>query len=192
MRKSLVMLSLAFTIFGMEHQWLVISQTIQSEHRFLARSQASAASLRSFLQDYLKKFSGGEDQQLRYLDAWVDLNGDGSQEVVVHIIGQDWCGSGGCTTLVLEPEGSSYRIISKITITHLPIRMLTAKSRNWKNLTVWVWGGGIRKAYEAELRFNGKSYPSNPSVPPAHKLVREPKGKIIIPDDPKAAKPLYP
>jgi hypothetical protein len=188
MRKLARILYLAFTVAGMVYPSLIIPQTAQSGKKFSAPSQASAASLKAFLQDY----SGDEDKTIRYLDAWIDLNGDGYPEVVVHLIGDGWCGSGGCTTLVLEPKGSSYKIVTKIPITHLPISVLNTRSNNWNNLTVWVQGGGIQEAYEAELRFDGKSYPDNPTVPPARSLIGEAKKEIIIPDDAKAAKFLYP
>ena len=43
-------------------------------------------------------------------------------------------------------------------------------SHGWRNLIVSVSGGGI-KAHDAELEYNGKSYPTNPTVAPAHKAV---------------------
>jgi hypothetical protein len=45
---------------------------------------------------------------------------------------------------------------------------------------VWVQGGGIQPGYEAELRFDGNAYPSNPSVIPARPLVNRPHGQIVI------------
>ena len=41
-------------------------------------------------------------------------------------------------------------------------------------------GGGIQPGYEAELRFDGKTYPANPSVPPARPLKGKPEGEMLI------------
>ena len=70
-------------------------------------------------------------------------------------------------TLVLTPEGASYRVVTKIRITRPPIRVLATSSHGWHDIGVWVQGGGIQRGYEAKLQFDGKTYPSNPSSPPA-------------------------
>jgi hypothetical protein len=149
--------------------------------------------LRAFLQQYVSDPSIEEDKTASYLEAWVDLNGDGEKEVIVYLMEQSNCGSGGCRTVILQTKGSSYRIVTETTITRLPIRILTTKSHGWYDLTVRVQGGGILKPYEAELRFNGKTYPSNPTMPPARHLRETPKGEVLIPaEDYDSGKPLYP
>jgi len=115
-----------------------------------------------------------------YVDAYVDLNGDGIEEVIVHIIGRSFCGSGGCNTLILAREGASYKVVSNMTITRPPIRVLRSASHGWRNLSVWVAGGGIRPGYEAELRFDGQTYPRNPSAPPARRLATKTAGEVVI------------
>ena len=85
------------------------------------------------------------DKTTRYLSASVDLNGDGMQEVIVYLIGGGWCGSGGCTTLILGPQDTSYKVITKMTVTRLPIRVLTTTSNGLHDLPVVVRGGGILK-----------------------------------------------
>ena len=147
------------------------------------RHQTSATEgdhLKQFLQVYLKQ-PRLTDKTTRYFYSFVDLNGDGKQEIVVYITGDSWCGSGGCTTLVLVPEDSSYRVVTRITITRLPIRVLATKSNGWHNLSVRVQGGGIQPGYEAELPFDGKSYPTNPSTLPARRLIGKTAGKILLP-----------
>jgi hypothetical protein len=83
--------------------------------------------------------------------------------------------------LVLTPEGGTFRTVSNSAITNLPIRVLPARSNCWRSLAVTVQGGGIQPGYEAELRYDGKEYPSNPSVPPAEKLSGTPPGEVLIP-----------
>ena len=156
-----------------------------------AISSAAEDSLKRFLQNYARRPRLEDDEAIRYFAAFVDLNGDGKNEVIIHLAGRSWCGSGGCPTLVLASEASSYRVITKITITQPPIRVLTGASHGWRNISVWVQGGGIQPGYEAELRFNGKNYPSNPSVPPARRLATQADGRVVVPSPP-AWIPLFP
>ena len=130
--------------------------------------------LRHFLKSYLR------DTDIEYFAGSFDLNNDGETEAVVYLISPGYCGSGGCTTLVVTPESNSFRVISRITITRLPIRVLEESSHGWRNLSVQVQGGGIIRPYEAELRFDGNTYPTNPTMPPARRLRRESRGVELI------------
>lgn len=96
----------------------------------------------------------------------VDLNGDGTNEVLAYVKGDDVCGSGGCNLFVLQAKDGHYDTITELSITWPPIRILDSKSNAWQDLGVWVQGGGIQPGYEARLRFDGKIYPSNPSLVP--------------------------
>lgn len=83
--------------------------------------------------------------------------------------------------LVLAREGeSSYKVVTRTTITRLPIRVLATKSHRWHDIGVKVQGGGIIHAYEARLRFDGHTYPSNPAVLPAQQLKKKIDGKVVL------------
>lgn len=142
-------------------------------------SQTAEVGLKSYLQSYLGKPESKEDENAQYLVAWVDLNDDGKREAVVYVYGPGWCGSGGCVTLVLAPDGTTYTLVTKMTITRLPIRIMPEKSHGWHDISVTVGGGGI-PAHEARMRFNGEAYPSNPSVAPAQPIKGKTQGRIII------------
>ena len=131
----------------------------------------------------LRRFLHGFDSSLkdRFVAAFTDLNGDGKPEAIVHLTSNEQCGSGGCTTLVLVRDGDSWRVLGNISITRPPIRVLTTKSNGWRNIAVWVQGGGIQPGHEAELRFDGKTYPTNPSVPPARPIIGRAEGQVVIP-----------
>jgi len=143
-------------------------------------STTREASVRRFLQE-------GENSDVgkttRYFTAFVDLKDDGKQEAIVYPTDSTggWCGSAGCTTLVLVPNNSSYKIVSRIVTTRPPIRVLVTKSNGWHDLSVRVQGGGILRAYEAKLSFNGKSYPFSPSSPRAQRLVGKVAGQVLVP-----------
>jgi len=148
----------------------------------LTTAQSKPDRLAEFLQSYVRELNPPFEQQgeTRYSSAFVDLRDDGTKEVIVYLSGGGWCGSGGCTMLILAPEGMSYRVVTKTTITRRPIHVLPTKSNGWHDISVVVAGGGVQPGYEAELSFDGKTYPSNPSVPPAHPLDGEVRGKIAV------------
>ncbi len=157
--------------------FLVAGCPAQQQHR---PSATQDSSLKKFLQKY-DGSSTDEVRETRYLSAFVDLKDNGTQEVIVYLISDGWCGTGGCTMLILTPEGTSYRVITKIPITRLPIRVLTTKSNGWHDITVWVQGGGIQPGYEATLSFNGKAYPDNPTMPTTRRVTGKAAGKIVVP-----------
>lgn len=137
---------------------------------------------------FLRIQDDGKDT--RYIAAFRDLNGDGISEALVYLLGNHTCGSGGCNLLILQRVGDSWKVVSTMTITHPPIRILNSTANGWHSLGVWVEGGGIRPGYQAEMRFNGKKYPGNPSVPPAVRTKKSPPGEIVI-RSLENAKPLY-
>lgn len=132
------------------------------------------ASLKGFLQTL------DRSNTTRYIATFRDLNDDGTPEAIVYLLGSNWCGSGGCDTVILERDGSSWHVVTYISLTRPPIRLLATTSHGWRSLGVWVQGGGIQPGYEAELLFNGKSYPKNPSVAPVHPLRGKTDGEVII------------
>ena len=159
----------------------MVSCFAQAQRQPATPSSTSEDSLRGFLQDYVRGNDSDVDKTTRYFHTFVDLNGDGKDEAIVYLTGREWCGSGGCFTLILTREGASWRFVSKITITRPPIRVLASSSHGWHSISVSVMGGGIQPGYEAELAFDGKSYPRNPSTPPARPLAGKVEGKVAIP-----------
>lgn len=173
---------------------------ISRAHGFPSQSVSQPSSkqgkaLTQFLRRYLGRpyptFERG--RPTRYSVFWVDLRDDGAQDAIVYLTGRGWCGSGGCVTLILVPADSSYRVLTRITITWPPIRVLASKTNGWHDITVMVHGGGIMEPYEAKLTFNGKSYPNNPTIPPARRLTKSAPAKMVVPLSALAdGKPLYP
>lgn len=128
---------------------------------------------------YAKTYIADVLRLKRYSAAQIDLNKDGAAEILAYAQDQSRCGSGGCTLFVLTPTADSYRVVSTVTLVRLPVRALATQSNGWSDLGVSVSGGGIRRAYEARLRFDGSSYPSNPTMPPASP-VRNALGQEIL------------
>lgn len=119
---------------------------------------------------------------MQYALAWSDLDGDGANEAIVHIVSPMLCGTGGCNTLVLAPAGPMWRKVGDISVSRTPITVLDSETRGWKDLTVDIGGGG-GAAGTALLKFDGKAYPENPTVSPAE--LTGTKGTELIPEEPK-------
>ena len=153
---------------------------------FEVHSQEQSPILSGTREESLNRFlwyqeGGGyphEPTDVRYLHAFVDLNGDGKEEAIVYFASQ--CGSGGCGLLILTPQDSWYKQIGYVAITRLPIRVLNRSYYGWRSLTVWVQGGGIQPGYEGELVFNGEIYTSNVNY--ARKVDGQVPGEVLIPD----------
>lgn len=130
-----------------------------------ARMQAVAAAVR----DYVKGTSA------TYAVGFADLNDDGKDEAIVHFTSGIWCITGGCSTLVLEPDGANYRFQSLLLALYLPIRVLDTKTNGWREIANRIPGG------ESAVAFNGVRYPGGWY---AHrKLGRNKPGKVVL--DPK-------
>ena len=125
-------------------------------------------------QSYLKndlQFLSENDRKFQMYK--IDLNGDGKDEYFVRLMGSYFCGSGGCTFLLLDRYSE---IITKFTVVRPPIYVSAEKDNGWRKLMVESEGKF------KELIFDGKSYPSNPSVAPDSKTQPGPDFEIIFDD----------
>ncbi len=116
-----------------------------------------ANNLRNFLiNDYLKKDISGMDKKDRKFQFYkVDLNADGNDEIFVRFLTPYFCGTGGCTFLLLDHNGE---IITKFTVTRAPIFVEKKDVNGWAILL--VKDAGVFK----ELTYKNGTYPSNPSM----------------------------
>lgn len=126
--------------------------------------------------------SAREDPDFGYSRAWVDLDSDGQPEAIVRASSGAYCGRAGCTLFVLKREPTGLRQVSRTTITNPPVMVLSTSTNGWRDLSVLVRGGGV-VAHHAKLAFDGRTYPSNPSVPPTRELADAPEGEILISDE---------
>ncbi len=121
--------------------------------------EQTANNLKNFLvNDFLKddiSFLEPKDRKFQFYK--IDLNDDGNEEIFVRFVGSYFCGSGGCTFLLLDKYGE---VITKFTVTRAPIFVESTKVNGWSVLL--VKDAGVFK----ELTFENGSYPSNPSVLP--------------------------
>ena len=116
-----------------------------------------AANIRNFLsRDYLKGDMDGlteKDRKFQY--AAVDLNGDGKDEYFIRFMSPYFCGTGGCSMVLIDHEAN---VITEFTVMEPPMWVENEMVNGWK--TILIRSGGELKA----LTFNNGTYPSNPSV----------------------------
>lgn len=86
-----------------------------------------------------------------------DLNADGSKEIFVGLTGPYFCGSGGCTQFILNAQGE---VITQFTVSDYPVVISTDRSNGWNDLLILSDG-----SYHT-VKFDGKTYPGNPSFLP--------------------------
>ncbi|MGY5451050.1 copper resistance protein NlpE N-terminal domain-containing protein [Agarivorans sp. MS3-6] len=118
---------------------------------------AVEAALKQYFKLHRTELNGTKYQWWKF-----DLNGDGKDEIITYV---DWCGSGGCSLLVFEANDHNHRFLSKTTLVHTPFYLASSSNARWQDLLIEVSGGGATPGLRL-LRFDGLSYPLNPSVQP--------------------------
>lgn len=139
-----------------------------------------AANIKNFLtQDYLKNELASMTENDRKFQFYkVDINGDNKDEYFVNFMSSYFCGSGGCTVLLLDHESN---VINRFTVMETPIYIEKSKTNGWKDILVFS------KGKLKVLKYNNGKYPSNPSVV-SNASFDAPSGNAIIMFDDNFAK----
>ena len=145
-----------------------------------SQSASKEDQLKAAVRSYVLTRQSPDSGPSSFLFSFVDLASDGKQQAVVYLNGKGWCGTGGCTMLVFTQDGSSYKLISAIRGTRVPIRVLEAKSFGWRNLSIWAVGGGIFVGYEELVEFNGHDYSKDASDADEKRPVRKMRGRVVL------------
>lgn len=102
-----------------------------------------------------------DDNSKKFIFFEYDLNEDGKKEILVGLTGGYFCGTGGCTQLLLDDQGN---VITQFSVSGNPVVIDTNKTNGWKDL--FIYSGNKYRI----VKFNGKTYPSNPSILPELKV----------------------
>lgn len=131
---------------------------------YMANAQTESAEETAGIQKFLAtKYAKEAPESRKFMYAAIDLNDDGKHEYIVAMVGPAYCGSGGCTMLVLT---NSYKQNSIFTVVDFPIYVGAPASKEvtkkYSNIYVYSKGKGYVK-----LAWNGTKYgPSNASMAP--------------------------
>lgn len=119
-----------------------------------------------------RAFQLAPGSQTRYFYNPVALTKTG-KEALVMLIGPEFSGSGGSTAAVFQMQGEGYALVTEMTVMRNPVVVADTSTKGWHDLIVRTSGGGMPARF-VRLRFDGKSYPTNPtSVDPM------PKGSVV-------------
>ena len=91
-----------------------------------------------------------------------NLNGDSINEIFAGLTGPFFCGSGGCTIYLFNNDGT---VLTRFTVADYPIVVSDSKTMGFKDLIIKSNGQNHL------MKFDGKKYPSNPSLEPILKLI---------------------
>jgi hypothetical protein len=136
-----------------------ITRRVKSER---VRDEKLEEAIRRSFPEYPKMLEG----EIDYYYNRVDLDGDGKPEVLVFLFGPQVCGTGGCDALVFKSAKGGYRVVGDIALARNPIIVSEHKTHGWRDLIMFIAGGGVRPGYYSVVPFNGKQYPENPSGEP--------------------------
>ncbi|SUX46067.1 hypothetical protein [Chryseobacterium indoltheticum] len=136
---------------------------------------SSPEKIKTFIiSDYLSKIdlNAITENDRRFQFFQVDLNNDGQKETFVNFFTPYFCGTGGCSMVLLD---KNFKAITKFTVMQTPLYINTNTENGWKMIFVKDKDGFKQLVYK-----NGK-YPSNPSIVPVSKQNPEnEKGTISI------------
>ena len=140
------------------------------------QTQSDAALVAALREEYAADDYG----DFRYFLKWFDLNEDGEPEAIVYVVGPRVCGTGGCPTHIFVRREGGYKPVSTIVLTRPLIIASQRRTHGWRNLIVFLAGGGILHGYYVELPFDGSTYPESASDELAKEVKGQPQGVVLI------------
>jgi len=136
---------------------------------------AAETSLKHVMQNYLRGPFGEEYKPGRFYPVFANLADSEPPQIIVYVTGPHWCGSGGCTLLVVTSTGTSDQIVSKTIGVELPVGVLPSETAGWHDLAVQTREG------PKLLAFNGRKYPINAYSFPSRRVAGHPTETLAIP-----------
>lgn len=127
---------------------------------------------------HLKEMGGN----VKYYYNKVDLNEDGNPEVFVYLVGPYVCGTGGCSGAIFEQKNGEYKLLSRFSLVRNPVIISDTKTNGYRDIIMYVAGGGIESFY-AWVKYDGTTYPVNPSTQPRVEPGTKVDGIAIFADD---------
>jgi hypothetical protein len=151
-----------------------------------ALSTPAVADVQSALQeaiaDYTRQQGAPPNASIQFFADTTDLNDDGVLDAVVILSTSYWCGTGGCSMLILQGQpDNTFRLVSVSSLVRPPLTVSETRTNGWRDLILTVSGGGMPGKAVA-LRFDGQRYPLNPSVQPELPANTPVNGTVLFPE----------
>lgn len=118
----------------------------------------------------------------RYYYNKIDLDDDGKPEIFAYLVGDGFCGTGGCSAAIFKEKNKKYQLLARFSIVNNPVIISNSKTKGYKDIIMNVYGGGILPFF-SRLKYDGTTYPSNPSIQPKVEPGTKLDGAAIIADD---------
>ncbi|MCB1636310.1 MAG: hypothetical protein KDI51_17110, partial [Xanthomonadales bacterium] len=120
-----------------------------------------SATLHQSLQDLEASDAANErrrpDEISHYRYAQADLNDDEWTDAVVLIQQFGYCGTGGCTLLLLVGTEDGFEVVDRAPVVREPIALTEEWRSGWRTLVVGRGGGGVPSGL-ALMWFDGSQY----------------------------------
>ncbi len=154
-----------------DNQAVVLSYDIdfnRIENRLFASDTALIYDYSYRINHFLERQFMIEDEQqsdsynkLEYSYGVFDIDSDGKEEILVLFQSSYYCGSGGCNLLILD---DNYSLITETSVTMPPISILLSVHNGYNDIVVFSDGEN------RILKYDGGTYPQNPSLEASIKL----------------------
>jgi hypothetical protein len=96
-------------------------------------------------------------KETRYYYNYVDLNGDGINEIFVQLVGPYTSGTGGDNAIIFTEKNGKLEEIDDFKLIHNPIIISNEKTNGYSDIIVQKSDGGAKKEY-AVLKYDGDDY----------------------------------
>lgn len=125
-------------------------------------TEPSDSQLMAFVKSYVEEQQGPANSRFDYTR--VDLNGDRRRDALILFKGPHtyWCGWTGCMMIVLKAENETFSLLSELTSVRGPLIVSNLTTNGWKDLVIRVSGTNLPDR-NVVMKFDGRSYPSNPA-----------------------------
>ena len=112
--------------------------------------------------------------------AFVDLDGDGAEDLLAFLDDPNWCTDGACTLLVFRREAGDDVLVAEIAPVRTPIAVGAQSPGSWRDILVTVGGAeGVPQGTVA-LQRDGIGYPDDPTVMAALASSVVPPADVVI------------
>lgn len=115
-----------------------------------------------------------------YRHAFVDLDGDGAEDLLAFLDDPNWCTDGACTLLVFRREAGDDVLVAEITPVRPPIAVGDQSSGSWRDILVTVGGADGVPQGTVALQRDGIGYPEDPTVMAALASDVVPHANVVI------------